>query len=114
MAAATPVSPTYGARPWRGPLAAFVLCLPALVPLIVIAGAVLSPHGDVWRHLARYVLPEVIGNTVVLVVGVAILAGIMGTGLAWLTSMCDFPGRRFFDWALLLPLAIPSYVLAFV
>lgn len=105
-------------RFWRGPemgaTFALLLCLPALVPLVVILGAALSPEAEVWAHLARYVLPEVVANTVKLVVGVALLGGTLGTGLAWLTAMCEFPGRRFFDWALLLPLAIPAYVLAFV
>src|SRR5688572_13876694 len=104
-------------RAWRDPMSlvlAVVLCLPALVPLLVIAHATISPEVDVWSHLARYVLPEVTANTIKLVLGVAVLSGIIGTALAWLTSICEFPGRRFFDWALLLPLAIPTYVLAFV
>jgi iron(III) transport system permease protein len=104
-------------RAWRGPLGvalAVVLCLPALVPLVVIAHAALSPEAEVWAHLVRHVLPEVTVNTVKLLIGVALLSGILGTALAWLTSICEFPGRRFFDWALLLPLAIPTYVLAFV
>lgn len=104
-------------RAWRDPLSvvlAVVLCLPALVPLLVIAHATISPEADVWAHLARYVLPEVTANTIKLLLGVAVLSGIVGTVLAWLTSICEFPGRRLFDWALLLPLAIPTYVLAFV
>jgi iron(III) transport system permease protein len=104
-------------RGWRDPLSVVLgvlLCLPALVPLIVIAHATLSPEAEVWAHLARYVLPEVTFNTIKLLVGVALLSGVLGTALAWLTSICEFPGRRFFDWALLLPLAIPTYVLAFV
>ena len=104
-------------RAWHDPLSvvlAVVLCLPALVPLLVIVHATISPEADVWAHLARYVLPEVTANTIKLLLGVAVLSGIIGTALAWLTSICEFPGRRFFDWALLLPLAIPTYVLAFV
>src|SRR5690606_32357288 len=97
-----------------GPLLAVLLCLPALVPVIVVATAVLTPEVQVWRHLVRYVLPHVLTNTIQLVVGVALLGGLIGTALAWLTALCEFPGRRFFDWALLLPLAIPAYVLAFV
>lgn len=93
---------------------ALLLCLPALVPLIVIVNAAISPEAQVWSHLVRYVLPAVIANTVKLVVGVAIIGGTLGTLLAWLTAVCEFPGRRFFDWALLLPLAMPAYVLAFV
>lgn len=104
-------------RAWRDPLRvtwAVLLCLPALIPLLVIAHAMISPEADVWAHLARYVLPEVTANTIKLLIGVALLSGVVGTTLAWLTAICEFPGRRFFDWALLLPLAIPTYVLAFV
>ncbi len=93
---------------------ALALCVPALAPLVVICIAALSPDTAIWSHLSRFVLPEVVANTVVLVVSVAIMSGVIGTALAWLTSMCEFPGRRFFEWALLLPLAIPAYVLAFV
>jgi iron(III) transport system permease protein len=103
-----------GPRRRRSILLALLLCLPALVPLLVIALAVLSPELDVWSHLARYVLPAVLRNTIVLVVGVALLAGFIGASLAWLVAMCEFPGRRHFDWILLLPLAVPTYVLAFV
>ena len=91
-----------------------ILCLPALVPLAAIVVAAFSPETAIWAHLARYILPEVIGNTLLLTTGVALLGGSLGTALAWLTAMCEFPGRRFFEWALLLPLAIPAYVLAFV
>ncbi|MGH8178606.1 MAG: ABC transporter permease [Steroidobacter sp.] len=101
-------------RRWPGLILVVLLCLPALAPLLVIISAVAAPEVEIWTHLARYVLPEVVTNTLVLVLGVAVLAGVIGTGLAWLTSICEFPGRRFFDWALLLPLAIPAYVLAFV
>lgn len=99
---------------WRTSALAALLCLPALLPLMVIAAALLSPETGVWTHLARYVLPEVAFNTIKLVVGVALVAGFLGTSLAWLTAMCEFPGRRWLEWALLLPLAIPAYVLAFV
>lgn len=102
-------------RPATGAaLLAVALALPAIVPLLVIAGSLFTFDSEVWAHLSRYVLPEVILNTVRLLVGVVILTGVIGTALAWLTAVCNFPGRRFFDWALLLPLAIPGYVLAFV
>jgi iron(III) transport system permease protein len=111
-----PAAPPRVAVPGRGPgpLLAVLLCLPALVPVIVVASAVLTPEVEVWAHLVRYVLPHVLSNTIKLVAGVALLGGLIGTALAWLTALCEFPGRRFFDWALLLPLAIPAYVLAFV
>lgn len=91
-----------------------LLAVPALIPLLSIVVALLSPNTEIWSHLLKHVLPRVTLNTVTLVVGVGVLSAVVGTALAWLTSMCDFPGRKFFDWALLLPLAIPGYVLAFV
>lgn len=91
-----------------------LLCLPALVPLFVVLMAVLTPEVEIWSHLARYVLPGVAANTLVLVFGVSAGAAALGTSLAWLTATCEFPGRRFFEWALLLPLAMPGYVLAFI
>jgi iron(III) transport system permease protein len=97
-----------------GLVVAVLLSLPAMVPLFVVAHAALTPETQVWSHLVRYVLPDVLANTLRLVIGVAVVSGVLGTALAWLTALCEFPGRRFFDWALLLPLAIPAYVLAFV
>lgn len=91
-----------------------LLALPALIPLLSIVMALLTPDREVWNHLLEHVLPRVTLNTITLVLGVSMLSAVLGTGLAWLTAMCEFPGRRFFDWALLLPLAIPGYVLAFV
>lgn len=99
---------------WRWIAIAALLCVPALVPVLSIVAAFAAPDLDIWRHLAQHILPQVVPNTLKLVVGVALLSGVLGTSLAWLTAMCEFPGRRFFDWALLLPLAIPTYVLAFV
>lgn len=98
----------------RSVLLLLVLCLPALVPLAAVSTALLTPEAEVWSHLARYVLPGVVANTLILVAGVSIGAAALGTALGWLTSTCDFPGRRFFEWALLLPLAMPGYVLAFI
>ncbi|MEY3201161.1 MAG: hypothetical protein RIR70_711 [Pseudomonadota bacterium] len=76
--------------------------------------AFLQPQPDEWAHLAQHVLPRVLGNTALLVVGVGAGTLLLGVGLAWLTAVCEFPGRRFFTWALMLPMAMPAYVLAFV
>ena len=93
-----------------------VLCFAALttVPLLVVLGSLAAPAEDVWDHLLHYVLPNLLVNTVWLVFGVGLLTAILGVGLAWLTAVCEFPGRRLFSWALLLPLAIPAYVTGFV
>ncbi len=95
-------------------LVAVLIATPVSIVLLQIGLAALAPRTDVWAHLAEFVLPRVIGNTVWLVVGVTLSAAALGTVLAWLTAVCEFPGRRFLAWALLLPLAIPGYVLAFV
>ena len=67
-----------------------------------------------WAHLAATVLSEYIANSLWLCLGVGCGVGIVGVATAWLTAMHDFPGRRFFEWALVLPLAVPAYVMAYV
>jgi iron(III) transport system permease protein len=69
---------------------------------------------QLWQHLLDTQLLRLISNTVILVVAVAIGTTLVGVSLAWLTALCDFPGRAWMDWALMLPLAIPPYVFAFV
>jgi iron(III) transport system permease protein len=90
------------------------IALITLIPIGVVASALLHPDPVLWSHLWDFVLPELLVNTVWLVLGVGIGVSILGVGLAWLTALCDFPGRRFFSWALLLPLALPAYISAFV
>ncbi|KPK13831.1 MAG: iron ABC transporter permease [Anaerolineae bacterium SG8_19] len=68
----------------------------------------------VWGHLAGTVLPQYIANTLWLMIGVGGGVIALGVSTAWLTAMYDFPGRRLFDWALILPLAMPAYVIAFL
>ena len=99
-------------RLWR--LASFIIAGVVAAPILVIALAWLTPAGDVWRHLVHTVLGELLRHTAVLMFGVGLGVFVLGTGLAWLIAMCEFPGRRVFDWALMLPLAVPAYVLAFV
>ena len=67
-----------------------------------------------WSHLSQTVLPEYILNSLWLCLGVGLGVGVIGVATAWLTAMHDFPGRRFFEWALVLPLAMPAYVMAYV
>lgn len=70
--------------------------------------------GDTWQHLASTVLPEYIASTLWLCLGVGCGVTVVGVTTAWLTATHDFPGRRVFEWALILPLAVPAYVLAYV
>ena len=69
---------------------------------------------ETWAHLSHTVLPEYIANSLWLCLGVGLGVGVVGVATAWLTAMHDFPGRRFFEWALVLPLAVPAYVMAYV
>jgi len=79
-------------------------------PLIAVLLAAAVPAGEVWRHIAATTLPEMLANSLALALLVGGLAVVSGTVTAWIVTACDFPGRRLFDVALLLPLAMPAYV----
>lgn len=117
------ISKTFGVRPlspwvhglldgWR----AGVILIAALVaaPLVFVLGSSFSGTGEIWAHIIENLLGELLLNTFWLVLGVSAGTLVLGVGLAWLTSVYDFPLRGFFSWALMLPLAVPTYVLAFV
>jgi iron(III) transport system permease protein len=93
---------------------ATLLAFAVALPIVVIALNLLIPRGETWRHLAATVLPEYVANTALLAAGVGALACLTGAGCAWLTAVCRFPLSRFFGWALILPLATPAYVMAYV
>jgi iron(III) transport system permease protein len=114
LAGATTALPWSRWMPSGGMLVAATIAALVLVPIAVVLAALVSPDAAVWQHLAHYVLPELIRNTLWLVFGVAVGVTLLGVSLAWLTAVCDFPGRALFTWTLALPLALPAYVLAFV
>ena len=91
------------------------LALASLValPVLVVLAQVTADSGGVWSHLRETVLPGYLKNSLLLVLGVGCGAVVLGTGTAWLTTVFDFPGRRQFSWALLLPLAMPTYLMAY-
>lgn len=95
-------------------LLAFFVALLVIVPLSVLMLAWLEPAWDIWVHLRQTLFSQLLLNTVKLVGGVTAGTLILGVSLAWLTGACEFPGRKYFSWLLLLPLAMPTYVLAFV
>ena len=84
------------------------------VPLAAIAYRAMDLTDDTWSHLAATVLPVYVSNTLWLLLGVGAGVVVIGSSTAWLVTMYRFPGRRILSWALLLPLAVPGYVLAFV
>ncbi len=89
------------------------IALIVALPVIVVLAHILVPTDGIWQHLASTVLGRYLGNTLFLVVTVGLGTFVIGTGTAWLVVMCRFPGRRLFEWALLLPLAVPTYVIAY-
>ena len=82
--------------------------------MVLLVGRLLNPTREVWSQLWSTILPEMIRNTLVLMLGVGVITFALGSGLAWLVTAYRFPGSRVFDWALILPLAMPTYVMGFV
>jgi iron(III) transport system permease protein len=109
-------SPAAQARGWQRPRGlawlALLLCLPSLVPIGAALLALLNPDPATLSHLWQHTLPRVAGNTFWLLLGVGLGTAVLGTAAAALVALTDFPGRRLFRWALVLPLAIPGYVFA--
>jgi iron(III) transport system permease protein len=95
------------------PVFAIAVALLVSVPIVVVLGTVFVPTGDIWAHLASTVLPRYVANSLWLMVGVGAGTLVIGVGTAWLVTMYRFPGRGVFEWALLLPFAVPAYVLAY-
>ncbi|MBP6807784.1 MAG: iron ABC transporter permease, partial [Chromatiaceae bacterium] len=89
------------------------LALVLALPVLVVMSFLFAPAGEVWGHLADTVLRDYVTNSLWLMLGVTIGTLIGGVGTAWLTSMCRFPGRGLFEWALLLPMAMPAYIIAY-
>lgn len=84
------------------------------LPVIALLFSAFSAEGDLFRHLADTVLLDYLANTLGLVVGVVLLSLLFGVPTAWLVAMCQVPGRRALQWALMLPMAMPSYIVAYV
>ncbi len=96
------------------PVATFSVALLVALPVLSVGASLLVPGtGETLAHLAATVLPETIANSLWLCLIVGLLVASMGTVSAWLVAMREFPGRRVFEWALLLPMAMPAYVLAY-
>lgn len=89
----------------------FVICVLPLIPLV---SSWTNVEADLWSHLWQTELPELFSNTIVLILLVGSGSFLLGVGLAWLIVMYDFRGRNILQWGLMLPLAIPPYILAFV
>ena len=92
---------------------ALVICLLLALPLLTLFVEAWQPDGGSFAHIRQTVLSDYIVNTVILMLSVGILVVLLGVPLAWLIAVCEFKGRRFFNWALVLPLAMPAYIVAY-
>src|SRR5215472_1304721 len=100
-------APAFGAMAVTAGLAAIA----PLASLIVLA---FGETDDLWTHLARYVIPAALARTALLLAGVAVVTIVIGASTAWLVTTFAFPGRDALSWLLPLPLAIPTYIVAYV
>lgn len=108
-----------GGKPLRAQLdlwsiAAIVLAGLLALPILAVILTAFGNSDGVWSHLAGTLLPRYVGNSLLLVGGVGLGSLVIGAGAAWLVSACRFPGRSILEWALVLPLAMPAYIVAFV
>ena len=96
---------------WQWSMAALTALF--AIPLLVIVGSLFFIETALWQHLASTVLSTYLINSLILTLGVGFGVFVIGTGTAWLCAVCTFPGKRLFEWALLLPLAVPGYIIAY-
>lgn len=85
-----------------------------LAPLLSLVAIALIGDAELWPHLIRNVIPHAAVNTVLLLAGVAVIAAVAGVGTAWIVTAYEFPGRSVLVWLLPLPLAFPTYIVAYV
>ena len=105
-----------GARPTLLTVIAVLVAAAIALPVLVVLQNIFIPSvttEGTWRHLTQTVLGDYVLNSLLLMAGVAFGVMFGGVLTAWLTTMCRFPGRRVFEWALLLPMAMPAYVMAY-
>lgn len=98
----------------RWTIGAFLVAGFVILPVAAILYLAANPEENIWPHLIDTMLPRYVSNTLQLMIGVGTGVFLIGVSTAWLVTMCRFPGQRIFEWALLLPLAMPGYVVAYV
>ncbi|MEN2494222.1 MAG: hypothetical protein TECD_00113 [Hyphomicrobiaceae bacterium hypho_1] len=94
-------------------LITFLLVIVLISPIISVILSILEKDNGTISHMLRTTMSGYVANSVILVFGVGIGVLAIGSVTAWLVVMCDFPGRRFFEWALVVPLAMPAYIIAY-
>ncbi|WCN08053.1 ABC transporter permease [Marinomonas mediterranea] len=89
-----------------------VIALLLSLPVLVIVSNLFNGT-EIWLHLVNTVLADYVTNSLILMLSVAVGVLLLGVPAAWLTSACEFPGKQVLSWALLLPLAMPAYIIAY-
>ncbi len=100
-------------KPSRFEVLALLIAAALAIPIFGVTFSIFQTGEGNWPHLVDTVLPRYIQNSLVLATGVGVLVTIIGVGTAWFVTMCRFPGRQVLEWALILPLAVPAYVIAY-
>ncbi len=98
----------------RWMISAIVTTLIVALPVFSVIWLAFFPDENIWPHLISTTLPRYLTTTLLLMIGVSLLTLSIGVITAWAVTMCEFPGRKLFEWALLLPFAVPAYVIAYV
>jgi iron(III) transport system permease protein len=94
-------------------IGAIIVSILVAAPVVAIGVLAIFPAENIWVHLASTVLPGYVTTTLLLMAGVGFSTFVIGTGTAWLVTTCRFPGRKVLQWALLIPLAMPTYIIAY-
>ena len=84
-----------------------------IAPIIIVFSSLFGTYSDTWNHLIEFVLVDYVSTSVFLVIGVSIGVFTIGVLTAYAVTNYNFFGKNFFEWALILPLAIPPYILAY-
>jgi len=109
--AASPLKSHDGDRLWT--IGAVLISMLVAAPVFAVGILAITPEENIWPHLFSTVLPIYIKNTVILMIGIGIVTFVVGTSTAWIVTTCRFPGRKMLKWALLVPLATPTYIIAY-
>ncbi len=108
----SPLTPRRTSKRWL--IAATIITAIVALPVFSIAWLAFFPDENIWPHLLETTLPRYVWTTLLLMAGISVITLSIGLATAWAVTMCEFPGRKLFEWALLLPFAVPAYVIAYV
>lgn len=91
-----------------------IIAILVSIPILSVLSSFFISSGEIWSHLASTVLGDYITNSLLLIIGVSAGVVLLGVSLAWIITMCSFPGQKYFEWAAVLPFSIPAYLLAYI